>query len=136
MKPTLTQNKAPWTAAERAIAAQPGLSERAAAREIRRQLGVIRSGPAIGLERKRMELERARIGATAVTGDAMTWTPAVDQLPDADLTVLLWVSYADGTADWAAGWWDGECWLDAASGGEVAGQVTHWAEPAGPQPHD
>jgi hypothetical protein len=57
---------------------------------------------------------------------------AAAKLPDADLTVLLWVRYADGTSDWAAGWWDGDCWRDAASGGPVSGTVTHWAEPAGP----
>ena len=53
-------------------------------------------------------------------------------LPDADTTVLMWVLYGDGQ-DWAVGWWDGEVWRDAASGGDVAGCVAYWCEPQGPQ---
>lgn len=52
-------------------------------------------------------------------------------MPDADFTVLLWVRYGH-TSDWCAGWWDGETWRDAASGGEVSGAVVAWAEPMGP----
>ena len=61
----------------------------------------------------------------------LTWHEASTQ-PDADLTVLLWIRYEDGTSDWAAGWWDSVDWLDAATGGLVGGVVTHWAEPEGP----
>jgi hypothetical protein len=62
--------------------------------------------------------------------EVLRWFPA-STLPDADTTVLLWVQ--DGReSDWSAGWWDGEDWRDCASGGVVAGEVTHWAEPAGP----
>ena len=44
---------------------------------------------------------------------------------------MMWV--VDGNeSDWAAGWWDGEEWRDASSGGVVAGLVTHWCEPEGP----
>ena len=62
----------------------------------------------------------------------LDWHRAADTLPDADTTVLMWVVDPEG-ADWAAGWWDGEAWRDAASGGVVAGEVTAWAEPEGPQ---
>lgn len=62
----------------------------------------------------------------------LTWHPAA-QPPDADTTVLLWIREDDGSEDWAAGWWDGENWRDAASGGVVAGRVTHWSEPEAPK---
>jgi hypothetical protein len=61
----------------------------------------------------------------------LTWNDAAKP-PDADLTVLIWISYGDGTSDWAAGWWDGIEWLDAATGGSVVGVVAHWADPEGP----
>lgn len=69
----------------------------------------------------------------AVRAAAVTWVPVAAQtMPDADMTVLLWVR--DGrVSDWAAGWWDGEAWRDCASGGVVAGELTHWAEPEGPE---
>jgi hypothetical protein len=67
-----------------------------------------------------------------VTATALQWHPTADTLPDADITVLMWVHYGDGTADWAAGWLDGDGWHCAASGGLVAGEVTHWAQPEGP----
>ena len=63
--------------------------------------------------------------------ELLKWHPAT-ALPDADLNVLLWLVYGDGTSDWCSGWWDGERWLDCASGGAVGGTVTHWAEPGGP----
>lgn len=57
---------------------------------------------------------------------------AAGDMPDADLTVLLWL--CDGTVqEWAAGWWDGQDWRLCESGGVAAGTVTHWAEPEGPQ---
>jgi len=56
---------------------------------------------------------------------------AAEQLPDADMTVLMWVC-CGAERDWFAGWWDGEDWRDCASGGVVVGEVTHWAEPEGP----
>ena len=63
----------------------------------------------------------------------LEWTPAKPtSMPDADISVLMWV--VDGNeSDWSGGWWDGEAWRDNASGGVVAGQVTHWAQPEGPQ---
>ncbi len=65
----------------------------------------------------------------AAVAEFLEWHPtAGGQRPDADITVLMWVWYADGTADWAGGWQDGDAWRDAASGGTV----THWAEPEGP----
>lgn len=72
-------------------------------------------------------------GPGSSVAELLAWHPVSDtHLPDADLTVLMWVVDADLTADWYAGWWDGEAWRDAASGGQVAGWVSHWADPAGP----
>ncbi len=66
------------------------------------------------------------------TAELLEWhCVANGDLPDDDLTVLLWVKDG-GTADWASGWRDGDAWRDAASGGVVAGEVTHWAAPEGP----
>jgi len=63
--------------------------------------------------------------------ELLEWHATADALPDADITVLMWVREAGG-ADWHSGWWDGQDWRDAASGGVVAGEVSHWAEPEGP----
>jgi hypothetical protein len=62
----------------------------------------------------------------------LTWIATDRTMPDADTTVLMWVVYPDGSAEWASGWWDGIAWLDASTGGELAGAVTHWCEPDGP----
>jgi len=69
--------------------------------------------------------------AAAAAVEELSWLPATD-LPDAEIAVLMWVREPDGATDWWRGWWDGECWRAADHGGEVAGVVTHWAEPAGP----
>ena len=53
-------------------------------------------------------------------------------LPDADITVLMWVRDWAGITDWERGWFDGEAWHLAESGGMCAGTVTHWAQPEGP----
>jgi hypothetical protein len=58
-------------------------------------------------------------------------------MPDCDLTVMMWVQYppdpeGGATSDWASGWWDGEVWRHCSSGGVVAELVTHWAAPDGP----
>lgn len=67
------------------------------------------------------------------TAELLEWqSVAGGHYPDADMTVMLWLQYADGTADWCSGWWNGEQWLDCASGDKVGGVVTHWAEPEGP----
>ena len=67
-----------------------------------------------------------------MTTELLKWhTPASD-MPDAEITVLLWVQ--DGqVAGWASGWWDGEDWRLAESGGVCAGTVVAWAEPEGPK---
>jgi hypothetical protein len=65
------------------------------------------------------------------SAELLEWHRAEHELPDADITVLLWIG--TGTeADWAAGWWDGEAWRLAESGGVCAGVVYAWAEPEGP----
>ena len=140
MKRVLKQNRDPWSDAERNIIARPGLTERQAVIQIRCELGIVRSASTVGRERLRVELEQLRKAAPAgyyaddgvMLSELLRWTEAA-QLPDADMTVLMWIAYSDGTSDWAAGWWDGECWRDAATGGKVFGSVTHWAEPAGPR---
>ena len=65
--------------------------------------------------------------------ELLEWHATAAGLPDADTTVLMWV-HCGTDADWASGWWDGQDWRDAASGGIVAGTVMHWAEPEGPTP--
>lgn len=65
--------------------------------------------------------------------EVLAWhSTANGNLPDADMTVLLWLRAPDGTADWAGGWWDGTDWRLCESGGVAAVAVSHWAEPAGP----
>lgn len=68
--------------------------------------------------------------------ELLQWNAAATSLPDADITVLMWVQYPDDGIsrehDWASGWWDGEVWRDAGSAMIVIGKVTHWAEPNGP----
>ncbi len=68
-----------------------------------------------------------------VADELLTWHSVTDALPDADLTVLLWVAEPDGSQDWVSGWLDGETWRDSTAM-PVAGRVTHWAEVGGPRP--
>ena len=69
---------------------------------------------------------------SAIT-EQLQWHDAAAAKPDADITVLLWLQYEDGDAEFARGWWDGEQWRDASSGAPI-GSVTGlwWAEPKGP----
>ena len=62
--------------------------------------------------------------------ETLSWHSVTDALPDADLTVLLWVE-TGGESDWVSGWLDGDTWRDSTAM-PVAGQVTHWSEVAGP----
>jgi hypothetical protein len=65
------------------------------------------------------------------TIETLHWHSAASG-PDADLTVLMWVQYADGECDWAAGWWDGDAWryCDTCNLVSLAGgTVLYWAEP-------
>jgi hypothetical protein len=62
--------------------------------------------------------------------EVLHWYPA-DSPPDADTTMLLWF-VVDGLADWAVGWWNGEYWMDAATGGKLSGQVLYWVDVNGP----
>lgn len=68
------------------------------------------------------------------TTTTLTWHDAARELPDADMTVLLWTRDAsiDAGHDWTTGWHDGDCWRLCESGGVCAQTVTHWAEPEGP----
>ncbi len=63
--------------------------------------------------------------------ESMTWHPASTP-PDADQTVLLWVQYQDGEADWTAGWMDADGWRLCESGGLCSGTVWYWADVGGP----
>lgn len=58
----------------------------------------------------------------------LRWTPVAQSLPDAEITVLCWL---EPMGEWFAGWFDGRVWLDASSGARLD-NVTHWAEPVGP----
>jgi len=64
-----------------------------------------------------------------VSNELLEWHAASDRLPDADITVLMWLQPA---GEWFSGWHDFDGWHDASSGALVRG-VTHWAEPEGPQ---
>jgi hypothetical protein len=67
--------------------------------------------------------------------EALTWRDvAAGEMPDSDITLLLWLRHMDGSTDWDRGWWDGECWRLAESGGECGGTVLFWSSPEGPTP--
>lgn len=77
--------------------------------------------------------ERIELLGPEPTTELLTWLLCADTLPDAHITVLMWLIDTDDRADdWFSGWWDGATWHDASHGGEVYGTVTHWAEPSGP----
>jgi hypothetical protein len=63
--------------------------------------------------------------------ELLTWHPADATKPDSDITVLCW----DGETPFFTGYWDSytEQWIDCPTSAEVF-DVTHWAEPNGPQP--
>ena len=63
--------------------------------------------------------------------ELLTWHAVTDALPDADLTVLMWVEEPDGGRDWFSGWLDGDVWRDSTAM-PVAGRVTHWSDVQGP----
>lgn len=63
--------------------------------------------------------------------ELLQWRASDVSLPDADITVLMWV-VTGNESDWCGGWWDGQDWHGCDHGGVVAGAVTHWAEPEGP----
>lgn len=76
---------------------------------------------------------RCAARATAALLELLTWHPTQHgQRPDADMTVLLWTVFDDGSTDWASGWWDGEHWRDCESGGQVGGDVRYFAAVNGP----
>jgi hypothetical protein len=65
--------------------------------------------------------------------ELLEWHVVADgDMPDADITVLLWWTDHAGVTDWDRGWRDGEAWRLAESGGVCPGTVTHWAQPEGP----
>ena len=72
-----------------------------------------------------------------MTTEQLQWHPASGSKPDAYSVVLLWLTPdpkrgMHAPAGWEAGFWDGEVWRLAESGGKAAGTVTHWAMPEGP----
>jgi len=71
---------------------------------------------------------------TSSKAELIEWHPASGAKPDADATVLLWIPGFDTLvpSGWEAGFWDGDAWRLAESGGLVDGTVTHWAQPEGP----
>ena len=64
--------------------------------------------------------------------ELLEWHDAATTKPDADILQLLWIADEVGHCDWDAGWWSGEEWLLAESGGSVAGRVLFFASPEGP----
>lgn len=68
----------------------------------------------------------------AAVAELLQWHEARHTLPDSDITVLAWTREPCGAADWCSAWWDGEQWIDCASGGVIHLDVTHWAQPEGP----
>lgn len=65
--------------------------------------------------------------------EQLVWhNPAAGDMPDAEATVLMWVLLEDGDELWEGGWWDGEAWRLAESGGICPGTVSAWSEPNGP----
>lgn len=70
----------------------------------------------------------------SAVAEVLSWMPdAPASMPDAEITVLLWVRDRMGGEDWCAGWWDGQDWRDCSSGGVVDGQVLRWADVRGPE---
>ncbi|WP_396180004.1 DUF551 domain-containing protein [Flavobacterium sp.] len=61
--------------------------------------------------------------------ETLVWHPVAERLPDADITVLCWL---EPGGEWFPGWYEDGRWHDAAHGGLLE-NVTHWAEPKGPQ---
>lgn len=68
------------------------------------------------------------------------WTACTDEMPDADLTVLIGTN-SDAPCTWDCGgvwlgWWDGEDWMEV--GGSTIPKEqwpTHWQDlPDPPQP--
>jgi hypothetical protein len=57
----------------------------------------------------------------------LEWHAVTDCMPDADMTVICWLT----GDEWFSGWWDGACWRDTDTGTRLE-VVTHWAEPVGP----
>lgn len=64
-----------------------------------------------------------------MTTVALKWIDAQQRRPDADTSVLCWLS--DG--EWFSGWWDEAAgrWFDCATGAALE-DVTHWTEVEGP----
>ncbi len=67
-----------------------------------------------------------------MVSELLEWHSVATGLPDCDTTVLLWIVNGN-ESDWAGGWHDGQDWRGCDHGGVLAGTVTHWAEPEGPQ---
>lgn len=86
----------------------------------------------IGLETLMQEgLDMAALNAGS-TAELLEWhCVAGGSMPDAEVTVLLWLRYADGSTDWCSGFFDGEAWCDCTAM-PVSCEVTHWAQPEGP----
>jgi hypothetical protein len=64
--------------------------------------------------------------------EVVRWMPAGAELPDAETMVILWL-VSDEAGEWfEAGFWDGECWRLAESGGLPTQRVTHWTQLNGP----
>lgn len=66
-----------------------------------------------------------------MTTEEITWRSPDDQLPDADMTLLLEYEVRDGDSTYTvveSGWYDGEEWRLCESGGQCAWPAITWAE--------
>jgi hypothetical protein len=62
----------------------------------------------------------------------LTWQTPAQAMPDADESVLVWITCHDHPELWESGWFDGEHWRLCESGGIIDGRVLYWARPVGP----
>ena len=70
--------------------------------------------------------------SATVTAELLQWHSVDTGMPDAELTVLMWMPDFEDGGEWEGGWWDGEHWRLCESGGVCPWRVTHWAAPEGP----
>ena len=61
-----------------------------------------------------------------------TWNDPAHYMPDADESVLVWITHDPYPAEWDSGWFDGEHWRLCESGGVIDGRVLCWTRPVVP----
>ena len=79
-----------------------------------------------------LQLQGAPEPGARFMAELLEWRDVRLGLPDDTMLVLAWVKRSD-EEDWTTAFMDAGDWREAESGGLVAGVVTHWAQPEGPQ---